>query len=150
MPVELEFNQPISDVVVYRYNEEMEFEQQTAELVENKVALEVPDEVMVVRVTPDTSRVGQHQPVEGFRLYQNHPNPFNPSTTITYSLPQKSHVRLQIHDLRGRLLTTLVDETKTAGVHHQQFSNSRLPSGTYVYRLQAGEFTHMRKMVVIR
>lgn len=150
MPVELEFNQPVSDVVVYRYNEEMEFEQQTAELVENKVALDVPDEVMVVRVTPDTSGVGQHKPVEGFRLYQNHPNPCNPSTTITYSLPQKSHVRLSVHDLRGRLLTTLVDETKSAGVHHHPFSNSRLPSGTYFYRMQAGEFSQVRQMVVVR
>ena len=94
---------------------------------------------------------------EAFSLGRNVPNPFNPSTSISYSIPENGsiHVTLSVYDLRGKLVTSLVNEVKDAGVY-QVFWNGRndtgreLPSGVYFYRLQAGEFSQVRKMVLLK
>lgn len=85
-----------------------------------------------------------------FYLNQNYPNPFNPATTIYFSLPKSEHIQLQIFDLNGRLVKTLLDCSKNAGEHSVHFSNADLPSGSYIYRLTAGDFSDVRKMVLIR
>lgn len=85
-----------------------------------------------------------------FGLEQNYPNPFNPSTQIAYSLPMNSQVKIQIFDLRGRLVQTMLDEFQTAGQHFVQFENSSLPTGTYFYKMTAGDFSSVRKMVLMR
>lgn len=87
-----------------------------------------------------------------FNLFQNYPNPFNPSTVITYQLPVSSHVTLKVFDLLGREVITLVDAYENAGTHNARFSmvNSRLSSGIYFYRLQAGKFVSTKKMVLIK
>ena len=87
-------------------------------------------------------------PVE-FGLEQNYPNPFNPSTRISYRLAASSQVKLQVFDLCGRLLKTLVDGYKPAGRHAIEFADPSLPSGAYFYRLQAGEFSAVRKMALL-
>jgi hypothetical protein len=84
------------------------------------------------------------------RLEQNFPNPFNPVTQIRYELPEMSMVKLQVFDITGRLVATLVDEQKSAGIHQQAFHSDGLASGIYVYRLQAGEQTITRKMTLIK
>ncbi|UCG53849.1 MAG: T9SS type A sorting domain-containing protein [Candidatus Latescibacterota bacterium] len=85
-----------------------------------------------------------------FSLSQNYPNPFNPTTTISFSLAKASHVRLEIFDIAGRRVATLVDESKDAGPHHVEFDASSLSSGIYIYRIKAGDMTESRKMMLIK
>ena len=87
---------------------------------------------------------------DDFTLGQNFPNPFNPSTTIQFRLPQAGHVRLEVYSVDGKKLRTLMDERRGAGVHDANFDASGLPSGTYLYSLTAGGFTQTRKMSLLR
>jgi hypothetical protein len=88
-------------------------------------------------------------------LGQNHPNPFNPLTTISFSLPRESLVSLRVFDLRGRLVRTLLDESRPAGVHTvvwdgRDESGGRVASGTYVARLVSSEGVLTRKMLLAK
>jgi hypothetical protein len=94
-------------------------------------------------------QIGQLQPSD-FSLYQNYPNPFNPTTIIKYDLRASIHVRLQVYDILGRKIATLVDELQPAGKKWVELDASRLPSGVYFYRLQAGTFTETKKLVLLR
>ena len=85
-----------------------------------------------------------------FKLYQNYPNPLNPSTTIKYSIPKSSQVSLKIFNTLGEELETLVNEEKTAGMYNVQFTINNLASGVYFYRLQAGSFVESRKMILLK
>jgi len=85
-----------------------------------------------------------------FRLHQNFPNPFNPSTTISFAIGRAAFVRLKVYDVLGKEVATLVNETKQAGTYDVQWNASNLPSGVYFYQLQAGEFSDMKKMALIR
>ncbi len=85
-----------------------------------------------------------------FNLEQNYPNPFNPTTTITYQLSTLSNVTLKVYDVLGRLVETLVDGRQTPGKHSVMFDASRLSSGIYFYRISAGEFSSVKKLVVIK
>ncbi len=85
-----------------------------------------------------------------FRLWQNYPNPFNPSTTIRFSLLQREHVTLQVFDVNGREVATLVDGEMNAGDHAVVLNSNELPSGVYFYQLQAGEFSQVRKAILIK
>ena len=86
----------------------------------------------------------------GFDLSQNYPNPFNPTTTIRYTLDHSSHVKLDVFDMQGKKVQTLVDQLHADGSHEIQFDAGGLPSGTYVYRLQAGGSVQTKKMVLLR
>ncbi len=85
-----------------------------------------------------------------FALRQNYPNPFNPSTTIVYTLPSRSYVKLSVYDQLGRELRTLVAQEQDAGEHSIRFDASRLSSGVYFYRLNAGTFTATRRMLLLK
>ena len=87
---------------------------------------------------------------EDFSLSQNYPNPFNPRTTIEYSLPTSGLVSLGVYDLLGREVSRLVDEEQSAGVHRVDFDGSDLASGVYLYRLQAGDFSEVRSLVLLK
>ncbi len=87
---------------------------------------------------------------EAFALGQNYPNPFNPSTAIEYELPAPQHVRLEVFDATGRSVGVLVDGMRPAGTHTVRFGADNLPSGLYVYRLQANGETRTRKMTLLR
>ncbi len=88
---------------------------------------------------------------EDFTLSQNYPNPFNPSTTLQFSLPEASQVRLEIFNLLGQKVSTLVAGDKLqAGWHSVQFDASNLSSGVYIYRIQAGEFVQTKRMLLIK
>jgi hypothetical protein len=84
-------------------------------------------------------------------LYENYPNPFNPSTTITYDLPNEADVVLKIYDMLGREVTTLVDARQGAGHHAVSFApTTGLASGAYIYQIQAGSFRDRKKMMLIK
>lgn len=96
------------------------------------------------------SDAGGTAAVKDFILDQNYPNPFNPSTAIRYSLPQAREVTLKIYSLAGQELATLVHQQQAAGKHSIQWHAERLPSGVYMYRLQAGDFVETKKMILLR
>ncbi|KXK55917.1 MAG: peptidase S8/S53 subtilisin kexin sedolisin [Chlorobi bacterium OLB5] len=85
-----------------------------------------------------------------FKLSQNYPNPFNPITKINYSLPRAVKVNIQVYDILGRLVKTLVNENKDAGNYEVQFDGTGLASGVYFYRIEAGEFKDSKKMVLVK
>jgi hypothetical protein len=88
--------------------------------------------------------------VNSFSLEQNYPNPFNPSTTLAYSIPQESQVSLKIYDVMGREVVELASGKQTAGSYSVEFDASSLASGTYFYKLTAGEFVSVKKMVLLK
>ncbi len=83
-------------------------------------------------------------------LSQNYPNPFNPLTSISFALPEAGYVKLVVYDLLGREIVTLVNGNHEAGMHEVVFDVKNLASGIYIYQLQAGEFTAVRKMVLMK
>jgi hypothetical protein len=87
---------------------------------------------------------------EIYNLSQNYPNPFNPSTTIKYELPKSSEVRLSVYDILGREVSVLVNERRDARVHEVKFDASDLSSGVYFYRLQAGDFTQTKRLLLLK
>lgn len=85
-----------------------------------------------------------------FRLYQNYPNPFNPETAIKFKLPKSSFVTLKIFNLAGQEIAGLVEGFKVAGDHEVKWQSQDLPSGVYFYRLQAGNFSETKKLILQR
>jgi hypothetical protein len=100
-----------------------------------------------------------------FSISQNHPNPFNPTTTIKYQVPELSFITLKVYDVLGNEIETLINEAKKAGNHEIEFNASNLPSGVYFYRVQAvptgsrlrreasrqaGDFVETKKMLLVR
>lgn len=85
---------------------------------------------------------------DDFNLFQNYPNPFNPTTTIKYSLPKEIYVNIIIFDILGREVATLFSDTQKAGNHIVEFNASLLSSGVYFYRMKAGEFMTIKKMLL--
>jgi hypothetical protein len=85
-----------------------------------------------------------------FALHQNYPNPFNPTTHIDYDLPRQIYVTLKVYDILGQEVATLVDAEQQAGNMRVNFDASRLPSGIFFYRLQAGSNLAIRKMVLMK
>ena len=83
-------------------------------------------------------------------LNQNYPNPFNPSTVIGFSLPQADHVKLEVYTANGQLISTLVNETRSAGQHEVRFDASNLSSGVYIYRVITGSDIQTRRMTLIK
>jgi hypothetical protein len=115
--------------------------------------------------TPSSSRIRMEDrgenppsPPEGltsalpgaYSLGQNYPNPFNPGTTIRYSLPVSEHVKLSIYNILGQEVATLVNESQDAGYKSVSFDARGLPSGMYSYKLTAGTFTNVKKLLLVR
>lgn len=105
------------------------------------------DTSMAVRV----KQVGELIP-EKYFFYQNFPNPFNPSTTISFDIPQSAFVKLTVYDALGREVATLVNENLPAGSYNYRFTtdNYQLPSGIYFYHLSAGDFSETKRMVLLK
>ena len=90
-----------------------------------------------------------------YKVHQNHPNPFNPTTKLRYDLPEASHVRIMIYDLMGREIRTLVDMDQKAGYRSIQWNAANdlgqpVSAGMYLYMIQAGDFRQTRKMVLLK
>jgi hypothetical protein len=85
-----------------------------------------------------------------FNISQNFPNPFNPVTKINYELPKDTKVKLVIYDILGREIKTLVNEIKQSGKYTVEFNGSNLASGVYFYRIQAGDYIAVKRMVLVK
>ncbi|MFA6457275.1 MAG: T9SS type A sorting domain-containing protein, partial [Bacteroidota bacterium] len=114
------------------------------------------DNVSVKQLVPAGTESGNIVLPDGFELHQNYPNPFNPSTTIRYALPVKCRVTLQIYNVLGQVLATLVNNVKDAG-WHQAAWNAAASSGIYFYRIEAVgnehpnvHFLQVRKMILMQ
>jgi len=123
----------------------------------NNTALVMASGGYLYAFNPNGSSTGiddQHIPGETvpfeFSLSQNYPNPFNSKTIIKYQTPELSFVTLRIYDVLGSEITTLVNEEKPVGFYEIEFNASRLASGIYFYRIQAGSFVETKKMVLMK
>ena len=85
-----------------------------------------------------------------FQLYQNYPNPFNPTTNIKYDVPKASNVKIKIYDVSGKEIMTLVNQNMTAGSYETKFDASNLSSGIYFCNMIAGDYTSLKKMVLLK
>jgi len=105
--------------------------------------------------SPPTSVADAIQTLSEFRLLPNYPNPFNPETTINYELPEATTVKLEIYNILGQRVATLVDSKHPAGTYSARWdgkdiSGGRVSSGVYIYRLQTGQFVESKKMLLLR
>lgn len=107
------------------------------------------DNLVIQDATNLVSNESELKPV-AFKLSQNYPNPFNPSTSISFNLPVTSEVKLEVFNLIGNKVATLINETLNSGSHSANFDASNLSSGIYIYRIQAGDFTQTKKMLLIK
>ncbi len=85
-----------------------------------------------------------------FRLYNNYPNPFNPSTVIQYALPRAARVTIKVYDVLGREVATLVNDREAPGLHKIHFNMDRYASGVYFVRMRAGKYIHVQKMMLLK
>ncbi|MGE5436305.1 MAG: T9SS type A sorting domain-containing protein, partial [Syntrophothermus sp.] len=97
-----------------------------------------------------TSSINENKIITSYSLSQNYPNPFNPATTIKYSIPKENFVSLKIYDALGNEVAQLVNEEKPAGEYEVNFNASQLSSGVYFYRINSGEFTQVKKLLLLK
>jgi predicted enzyme related to lactoylglutathione lyase len=112
----------------------------------------VDDTVYVYRLEmpTDVDSPGENSLPGGYTLAQNYPNPFNPTTRISFSIPRAGEVRLDVFNIAGQRVATLVNTRLVAGNHEALFDAHDLASGIYLYRLTVGEYTSSRKMVLLK
>lgn len=109
------------------------------------------DQLQVARVSGSTGVEAMTRDIPlRYELHQNYPNPFNPTTVVSYQLPVFSEVRLVVYDILGREVNTLVNARQSPGRYTVRFDASSLASGLYFYRLEAGSYTQVMKMVVLK
>lgn len=108
------------------------------------------DDTLHLNNTVDVEDQGLLLSPKTYNLAQNYPNPFNPTTTIQYSVPQRSNVALKVYDVLGNEIAVLVNEEKERGVYSVNFDATQLASGIYFYRLKAGSFVETKKMILLR
>ncbi len=110
----------------------------------------------VINADPPTGLAENEVEVDDFRLSQNFPNPFNPSTSIRFEIAERSFVQLKVYDLLGSEIATLVDEERSEGIYNELFIANEFPSGVYMYSLsvQSAEgkniFRENKKMMLVR
>ncbi len=109
-------------------------------------------QVMLLKGRTDSifTSVSDHEVVNNFSLEQNYPNPFNPSTVIRFQISKREFVTLKVYDILGREVATLINDEKPAGNYNVEFNAQNLTSGVYVYRLQAGKFSDVKKLLLLK
>ena len=158
MPVDLELSYIGGDTTFSVWVEADSFQE-----IEIPLTLPMGSSDFDLAFDPDNWLLDEHEEVVGlaertqqvpkpetYSLGQNHPNPFNPVTQIKYTLPNDGHVRLDVHNILGQKVASLVDEKQKAGYKSARWGASSFSSGIYFYRLQAGDFVQTKKMVLLK
>lgn len=109
----------------------------------------IVDDLELVGVTTSVGQLDYNLPQE-FELRQNYPNPFNPTTRITFSIPESNNVKIDIFNLLGEKVATLVDGNLAAGNYATEWKAKNYPSGIYVYTITAGNYFESRKMTLLK
>lgn len=109
-----------------------------------------PSSIYNFTTTNINSLEGEEKIVKRFALYQNFPNPFNPTTQIKYQLPKYVYVTIKLYDILGREISVLLDKEQKAGYYEISFDGSQLSSGTYIYQIIAGDFTDSKKLLLMK
>ena len=108
-----------------------------------------PNLAFILNSIIDIKQIGTEIP-NTYSLKQNYPNPFNPVTKISFDIPKKAFVTLKVYDILGKELAKLVNEDKSAGKYILDFNASSLSSGVYFYKLEAGDFSETKRMIVLK
>ncbi|BDQ03383.1 ScyD/ScyE family protein [Ignavibacterium sp.] len=108
------------------------------------------DNILKVSNLPTAVETEINSVVNNFILEQNYPNPFNPSTKISWQSPVGSRQTIKVYDILGNEVATLVDEFREAGRYEIEFDASKLSSGMYLYKLETGNYTEIKKMILIK
>jgi len=108
------------------------------------------DDTILINNIITTSEEGLLHLPNQYSLYQNYPNPFNPSTIVKYNIKSDGMVSLKVYNILGKEVTSLVNEIKRAGRYEVEFNGSNLSSGIYYYRLESGEYSETRKMLLLK
>jgi len=106
--------------------------------------------LIISEINSGFAKISNSQVPEVFTLSQNYPNPFNPSTRISFNVPFTSDVEISVYSAFGEKITDLVNETKEAGYFEVEWNASNLPSGIYIYRMKAGKFISVQKMILMK
>ncbi|GEM_PF-5250754 len=93
---------------------------------------------------------GENALIKEYNLFQNYPNPFNPKTRIKYCIPRGNLVSIVVYDVTGKEILTLTDKYKNAGTHEVEFDGNNFSCGVYIYRLVSGDYTSVKKMILIK
>ncbi len=112
-----------------------------------------PNDRTIMNLTASTEPSAVNDQINSlneFRLMQNYPNPFNPSTTISYNIAKRANVSLKIYNITGKEVATLVNGEKEPGSYRVNFNAEKLSSGIYFYKISAGNFSSVRKMILIK
>ena len=104
----------------------------------------------IALIQPDNNTEVESSSATEYLLNQNYPNPFNPSTVIAYSIPQSANVMMVVYNSIGQTVKVLENAFKNAGNYTVSFNASELPSGVYFYRIEAGQFSQIRKMMLLK
>lgn len=112
--------------------------------------LSQPSEVAQITIISVSNEIQLESVPREFLLFQNYPNPFNPSTKIRFDIPEASVVKIEVYNLLGQKMKTLVNAQKTAGVHTVTFDAADLSSGMYIYKIEAGSFVQVKRMTLIK
>ncbi|MGE5436306.1 MAG: T9SS type A sorting domain-containing protein [Syntrophothermus sp.] len=125
---------------------------QAVQFLRENLGWSVDDKGEIFKYTDEvTSNKGdENKIVNNFTLSQNYPNPFNPTTTIKYSIPKQNYVSLKVYDLLGNEVAQLVNEEKPAGKYEVSFNASGLSSGVYFYKINSGEFSQVKKLLLLK
>jgi len=114
------------------------------------INLNVNDQSDSLFAIKDISGIEEDEIPESYKLFNNYPNPFNPTTKIKYQIPELSLITIRVYDVLGKEIATLVNEEKPVGNYEVDFDGTNLTSGIYFYRLQAGDYIETKKMILLR
>lgn len=119
---------------------------------DNRNGWMIGEEGKIYKFNPNSSNIISNQTLipKSIYLYQNYPNPFNPTTTIKYGIPQNGLVKLVVYDLLGKEVATLVNDEQSAGYYEVTFDASKLTSGVYFYKITSGDFSDVKKMLLVK